>query len=152
MVPILNILLDKIIEQIVGLLGHLIVSCGQAAADHKIIFLVMPPKSNSAPKKSAKKNVRKVYSESQKKAVLEAIEKAGRGGAADVAKKFGVSLPTIYVWKRQAGGGRAANAKQKSDQRTQILQKLITLSKEIDVYESKLSELNNEFAKLKKSL
>ncbi len=93
---------------------------------------------------------RKVYSDDEKKEVLEAIETAGRGGAAAVSKKFGVSLPTIYVWKRQAGGGR--KNKKSSGVRTALLERMIEVAKELDIEETKLAELEAEFGKLKKGL
>ncbi len=110
----------------------------------------MAKKQTPKSKNTGKKASRKVYSEAEKKEVLDAIEKAGRGGALEVSKKYGVSLPTIYVWKRKIGGGRIN--KKSSGVRTQLLERMIEVARELDAEEAKLASLEAEFVKLKKGL
>jgi len=106
----------------------------------------------AAPAKASARGTR--YSTKEKANILLFVDKFnaknGRGGAAEAARKFGITQLTISKWMKETGA--PAPKRKSSIDFDKTVKRLTDIHKEMASLQSKLDDLRKEYVELKGSL
>lgn len=98
----------------------------------------------------------KRYSAEERAKILSVVHEVnasrGRGGVTAAAKKFGVSPLTISHWLRNAGIRPSAGSRRRIAGDADVFRQLADLHDQITAKQKELTQLENQFKKLKAKL